>query len=85
MNFVNGSSDTYGHGYFDGFSVVAGHEFAEAETDPYPSSGWVDSGGAENADKCAWGMRGNMPGPNSTYWGVQALWSNADGGCVLGF
>lgn len=34
-------------------SVVA-HELEEALTDPNPSSGWVDSIGAENADKCAW-------------------------------
>ena len=44
---IRGSSDAYGHGYFDGFSIVGGHEFAEAETDPYPSSGWADAGGAD--------------------------------------
>src|SRR5207244_11490522 len=54
MNFVNNTNDPYGHGYFDGFSIVAGHEYSEAETDPYPNSGWLDSSGAENADKCAW-------------------------------
>ncbi len=34
-NFVNPTNDSYGHGYFDGFSVNAGHELAEAITDPY--------------------------------------------------
>ena len=35
-NFVNTSNNTYGNGYFDGFSIVAGHEFIEAETDMNP-------------------------------------------------
>jgi hypothetical protein len=50
MSSVNAGSA----GYFDGFSIVGGHEFSEAETDPFPSSGWTDSSGSENADKCAW-------------------------------
>src|SRR5207302_1122596 len=49
MNFVNPTT-----GYFDGFSIVGGHEYAETVTDPFPSSGWVDGSGAENGDKCAW-------------------------------
>ena len=55
-NFVNpaASATAFGNGYFDGFSVVGGHEYAEAQTDPVPSSGWVDSRGMENGDKCAW-------------------------------
>lgn len=38
----------------DGMISVVAHELEEANTDPDPRSGWVDSGGAENADKCAW-------------------------------
>ena len=38
----------------DGMISVIAHELEEATTDPDPRSGWVDSGGAENADKCAW-------------------------------
>lgn len=53
-NFVNVSNTSFRNGYFDGFSVVAGHEYEEAQTGPFPSSGWVDSSGAEDADKCAW-------------------------------
>ena len=34
-------------------SIIA-HELEEATTDADPRSGWVDSKGAENADKCAW-------------------------------
>ncbi len=37
----------------DGFSIVGGHEYAEAVTDPEPASGWVDSSGSEIGDKCA--------------------------------
>src|SRR5437763_698471 len=38
----------------DGMISVMAHELEEATTDPAPRSGWADSGGAENADKCAW-------------------------------
>jgi hypothetical protein len=38
----------------DGMLSVVAHELEEAVTDPDPRSGWVDAGGAENADKCAW-------------------------------
>src|SRR5579871_2601260 len=37
-----------------GITIVEGHELAETITDQYPSGGWLDSGGAENGDKCAW-------------------------------
>ena len=95
MNFVNHSNDTFGHGYLDGFSIVSGHEYAEAITDSYPSSvlAWIDSQGAENGDKCAWGQG---PGPQSASqdvalggqsFAVQSLWSNLAngdaGGCVI--
>ena len=52
MNFVN-NNNAFGNGYFDGFSIVAGHEYGETITDPYPNSGWLDGRGAENGDKCA--------------------------------
>ena len=77
VNFVNGN------GWFDGFSVVAGHEYSEAETDPFPSSGWVDRNGAENADKCAWSASsGNITLSGHSY-AVQPTWSNATGGCAM--
>ena len=38
----------------DGFSIVGGHEYAEAITDPKPASGWVDASGEEIGDLCAW-------------------------------
>ena len=89
MNFVNGGSS----GYFDGFSIVGGHEYAETITDPYPNSGWLDGRGAENGDKCAWISSGQGASASvhltSGNFPVQSLWSNAfnsnQGGCVLSY
>jgi hypothetical protein len=53
----------------DGMISVMAHELEEATTDADPVSGWVDSGNAENGDKCAWtfGSR-QFTAPNgSTY------------------
>jgi serine protease len=97
MNFVNGSNNSFGNGFFDGLSIVGGHEYAEAISDAFPSNtiGWLDTAGAENGDKCAWGQG---PGPNSASqdvslaghsFAVQSLWSNlangSTGGCVISF
>jgi serine protease len=82
MNFINGSN-SYGNGYFDGFSIVAGHEYSEAETDPHPSSGWVDRQGAENADKCAWSSSSGNISFNGHVYAVQPTWSNATSGCAM--
>jgi hypothetical protein len=38
----------------DGMISVIAHELEESNTDPDPRSGWADSSGAENGDKCAW-------------------------------
>lgn len=75
-----------------GITIVAGHEFAESETDPFPNTGWVDGGGAEIGDKCAWigtgsqGAAGDVALSSGSF-PVQSLWSNAfgggAGGCVL--
>ncbi|HEU0026307.1 MAG TPA: hypothetical protein VFQ25_04260 [Ktedonobacterales bacterium] len=82
MNFVNSTNNSYGNGYFDGFSIVGGHEYAEAQTDPHPSSGWVDSSGAENGDKCAWSSLSTNITLGSHFYAVQPIWSNATGGCA---
>ncbi len=34
MHNVNATSDAFGNGIFDGYSIVTGHEYAEAVTDP---------------------------------------------------
>jgi serine protease len=91
MNFVNASNNRFGNGYFDGFSIVGGHEYGETITDPFPNSGWLDGSGAENGDKCAWISFGQGASANIALGGsqfaVQSLWSNAfnsgTGGCVL--
>lgn len=88
-NFVNSGSS----GLTDGITIVGGHEFAETETDIFPNGGWLDSGGSENGDKCAWISSGQGAATNVTLgtgkFAVQSLWSNAfnsnSGGCVLSY
>jgi hypothetical protein len=69
-------------GPLDGFSIVGGHEYAEAVTDPEPSSGYVDPSGEEIGDLCAWTNLGTV-GLSTGTFAMQPLWSNADGGCVM--
>ena len=58
MHNVNATSNAFGNGIFDSWSIVTGHEYAEAVTDPDNfaawQDGWNDAQGSENADKCAW-------------------------------
>jgi serine protease len=76
-----------------GITIVEGHEFAETVTDQFPSSGWIDSSGAEIGDKCAWIRSGQGAAADTTFttgtFAVQSLWSNAfandTGGCVQSF
>ncbi len=78
-------------GALDGVTIVAGHEYGEAVTDPVPPSGWTDASGAENGDKCAWirsGAGATIDVAFSTgTFPVQSLWSNNAnhglGGCVV--
>jgi serine protease len=82
MDSVN-ADDAFGHGYFDGYSIVAGHEYAEAVTDPGnqmgTQNGWNDITTSENGDKCAWTGLQNINLGRS--FAVQPLWSNeANGG-----
>jgi hypothetical protein len=87
-NFVNSTDNSFGNGYFDGFSIVGGHEYAEAMTDPHPASGtyaWIDSSGSEIGDKCAWSSLSGDITLGSNYFAVQPLWSNANSGCVMSY
>jgi serine protease len=77
-----------------GITIVGGHEMAETISDQFPNGGWLDSGGSENGDKCAWissgqGASARVTFPNGSSFPVQSLWSNAfnskAGGCVLSF
>ncbi len=82
QNFVNAGAA----GNLDGVSIVGGHEYAEAVTDPVPTSGWADASGQENGDKCAWissgpGASHNIVLSTGTF-AIQTLWSNAISGCA---
>src|SRR5579864_3877080 len=62
-----------------GITIVSGHEMGETITDQFPSSGWLDSGGAENGDKCAWISSGQGAAADVSFstgsFPVQSLWS----------
>ena len=92
QHFVNATSDAFGNGIFDGYSMVVGHEYAEAVTDPdnYFSNqdGWNDAQGSENGDKCAWAANSQNITLGGHQFAVQPMWSNeafdaGKDGCVL--
>jgi hypothetical protein len=83
-----------GLGPLAGITIVSGHEMGETITDQFPATGWLDSNGAENGDKCAWipsgqGAAADVTLSNGDIYPVQSLWSNAfnndSGGCVLSY
>ncbi len=80
MNSVNVISDSFGHGVFDSYSIVIGHEYAEAITDPDNFSsvqdGWNDDQTDEIGDKCAWANLKNVGMYGGTSFAMQPLWSN---------
>ena len=59
-----------GNAGVDGMISVIAHELEEATTDPDPRTGWADSGGAENADKCAWTFSSHQ------YQTANGAWAN---------
>jgi serine protease len=79
-NLVNGPD-----GRLDGVSIVAGHELAEAITDPLVNvhTAWADAGGNEIGDKCAFTSLDDITTSTGIY-AVQPLWSNAANGCAPG-
>ncbi len=91
MHNVNATSDAFGNGVFDGWSIVTGHEYSEAVTDPdnftSVQDGWNDDTTMENADKCAWIDTQNIT-LGAHKFAVQPLWSNkaydaTGNGCVV--
>jgi hypothetical protein len=91
MHNVNATSNAFGNGIFDGYSIVTGHEYAEAVTDPdnffSSQDGWNDAQTSENGDKCAWMNTQNISLGGHSF-AVQPLWSNEDfdrggSGCVV--
>ncbi|MDQ1704741.1 MAG: hypothetical protein QOF18_1107 [Frankiaceae bacterium] len=88
-NSVNGRNDSFGHGYFDSYTLAGGHEWAEAVTDPdaWPTQdGWNDVSTSENGDKCAYHFTKNIR-LGGYYFAVQPMWSNeangGKGGCAF--
>ncbi|MDQ1455048.1 MAG: hypothetical protein QOH28_668 [Actinomycetota bacterium] len=65
-------------GLLDGVSILAGHEYAESETDPFMNT-WMDPDLNENSDKCLqWQYSGyfrNAAFTSGTF-AVQPNWSN---------
>ncbi|HUR51795.1 MAG TPA: hypothetical protein VMZ11_06715 [Mycobacteriales bacterium] len=91
VGFSCGQNSVNANGTYDGVSIVEGHEFLETITDARPRTGWTDTAGQENADKCAWissgqGAMANLTLSTGTF-AVQSTWSNTfnngNGGCVL--
>ena len=88
---VNAQSNSFGNGIFDSWSIVVGHEYAEAVTDPdnffSVQDGWNDASTSENGDKCAWYHTQNISLDGHKF-AVQPLWSNeafdaGKDGCVV--
>jgi Putative Ig domain/Ricin-type beta-trefoil lectin domain len=84
-DFVNHSTGTY-----DGFTMSAGHEYAETITDPQPETAWWDpndESGGEIADKCAWSSISSNVALSTGSFAMQPLWSNSanntNGACVM--
>src|SRR6185312_5763075 len=81
MHNVNATSNTFGNGIFDSWSIVVGHEYSEAVTDPdnffAVQDGWNDDQTSENADKCAWIETQNVTLGGHKF-AVQPTWSNED-------
>jgi hypothetical protein len=91
MHNVNVTSNSFGNGIFDSWSIVIGHEYEEAVTDPDNiagvQDGWNDDQTSENGDKCAWLDTQNITLGLHQY-AVQPLWSNeaydaTGNGCVV--
>jgi hypothetical protein len=76
---VNATSNAFGNGIFDSWSIVVGHEYSEAVTDPDNfagvQDGWNDDQTSENADKCAWTETQNITLAGHQF-AVQPTWSN---------
>ena len=99
MPYVTDRGATCGKGWVnspgtdDGFSIVAGHEYAETITDQESGGGWLDPtlNEGEVGDKCAWIPAGQAGGvfdlsTGTGAYAMQTIWSNNansdSGGCA---
>ncbi|MBU6259348.1 MAG: hypothetical protein KGL18_08730 [Burkholderiales bacterium] len=65
------STGPNGNAGVDGMVSVVAHELEETMTDPNPRTGWADSNGAENGDKCAWTFGQSLAlAPNGAYYNM---------------
>jgi serine protease len=81
-----GQDSVNSNGTDDGFSIVAGHEYAATITDPFPGSGWwdpADPNGGEITDKCVWNGHSRDVTLATGIFAMQPEWSNSAGGCVM--
>ncbi|GAC1326255.1 MAG: hypothetical protein NVSMB13_10840 [Mycobacteriales bacterium] len=81
-------------GALDGVSIIAGDEYAETITDPFPAGGWVDANNDENGDKCMWVVAGSPTSATAPVGAqniqfatgnlpMQSTWSNDSSSCLL--
>jgi hypothetical protein len=77
-NIIKPPSDESGKD--EGMTIMAGHEYGESITDPYPFSGWTGSNG-EIADPCQWHDIANDKFGTKSY-AMQPMVSDATESCV---
>ena len=77
-NIIKPPSDE--SGMDEGMTIMAGHEYGETITDPYPFSGWSGSNG-EIADACQWQNIANDQFGTKSY-AMQPMVSDATESCV---
>jgi serine protease len=74
-------------GDLDGVTIVEGHEYAETITDQLPAGGWIDQGGGETGDKCAWMSTGLGRSQDVAFatgsFAMQGTWSNDGRSCEI--
>src|SRR5579883_2039544 len=80
-NIISPPSDEAGTD--EGVTIMAGHEFGEAITDPQPFSAWNGPSG-EIADYCAWHNMANDPFGSKSYT-EQPMVSDATESCVQSY
>ena len=81
MNIIAAPKDESGRD--EGMTILAGHEYGEVITDPFPFSGWTGENG-EIADPCQWHDIANDPFGKKSYT-MQPMVSDATQSCVQSY
>jgi hypothetical protein len=79
-NIITAPSDE--PGIDEGETILAGHEFNEAQTDPQPFTGWDSTKAGEIGDACAWTNILNDKLLNSGVYTQQPIFSNKTNTCI---